>query len=237
MRSKLWIGCVAALVLAWGGEAAARSARALNTKGYSLYKKKRYAEALKLFQEAVDADDGYALAHYNLACTYGVLRKKDKVCEHDAYRGTITQHLQKAIKNDPKLKKRMRADADLQPVHDTFAWQVMIGLSPRKTADVKRILRAVSWFGPSPGAYGPTGGVTFKGRTVEVWKQTFNEEGDVGQKRYKGTFVVKGSSVTIRLKKALDGTKVFKGTLGADGELSFPGSLGKFTDDPDECSA
>jgi tetratricopeptide (TPR) repeat protein len=237
MRRTLSIVCLALVLLGWGGEAGAQTARKYNTKGYRLYKKKDYVNALKLFQKAVDEDERYAQAHYNLACTYGVLRKLDRVCDHDAYRSTIIDHLKKAIRYGPKFRRTMRKDADLQPVHDTFAWQLLIGLSPKKTADVKRILRAVSWFGPSPGAYGPTGGVTFKARTVEVWKRTFDKEGNLGQKKHRGTYTVKGSRITIKLQKALDGKKVFKGTLNSDGELSFPESLGKFTDDPDECSA
>ena len=124
---------LAAVLLLWGGEAAAQTAKAYNTKGYRLYKKKDYGNALKLFQKALEMDERHAQAHYNLACTYGVLRRLDKVCDYDAYRGTIIEHLKLAIRYGPKYRWKMRKDADLQPVHDTFAWQLLIGRSPRKT--------------------------------------------------------------------------------------------------------
>ena len=41
----------AAVLLVWGGQAAAQSASEYNKRGHRLYQKKDYANALKLFQK------------------------------------------------------------------------------------------------------------------------------------------------------------------------------------------
>lgn len=57
------------------------SAVDLNAQGYRQYKAGRYAEALELFNQAIQKDPKLALAHYNLAATLGLLRGRGKTCE------------------------------------------------------------------------------------------------------------------------------------------------------------
>jgi tetratricopeptide (TPR) repeat protein len=214
--------------------AASRSARELNTEGYRLYQQKRYAEAMELFRKATEADSKYALAHYNLACTLAILRTVEGPCEHNAYRRTIIHHLREAVQLDPRRKSRLKSDPDLKPVHDTFGYQILLGLSLKNSSDVQTILTRVSWYGPSPGVYGPISGVRFKSNgKVALWVLDENAR----KKEYTGKYTVMGSRISIQLDQSLAGVRKFEGVLKENGVLDLPGLRGPFTDEPDECGA
>ncbi|MCB9652326.1 MAG: hypothetical protein H6730_37830 [Deltaproteobacteria bacterium] len=212
--------------------AATDEARALNTRGYRLYKQKKYGEAAQVFSEAIDADATYALPYYNLACTLSLLRAQGKICDHDAYRSSIIELLQDAVRLDPSRRKRLATDKDLDAVRDTFGYYKLIGLSVKNPRDLRKILVAVTWYGPSPGAYGPMAGADFHADgTLSTWSLDFPEDGSVRRVPGKGTWRLEGTRVLIKA-----GAREVAATLGEDGVLRFEDES-TMTDDPDECSA
>jgi len=207
-------------------------------RGYRLYKQKKYARALKYFRKTVEADDKYALAHYNLACVLAIMRSKGKICEYDAYQGSIMDHLEKSIELDPRRLKRAKVDPDLKSVHGTFRYQKLLGRDPTKPGDIKKILTAIAWYGPSPGAYGPVAGMKFlKEGRVEFW--SLDAQSDTIKRVYHtGFYSVEGGKVIIQFGRAIqEGNATFLGTIRPDGVLEIPSMGTNFTDDPDECSA
>src|SRR5690242_15593034 len=149
------------LALTLAAPSPAQSARALNTEGFRLYQAGKYPEALEKFEAAARADPKFALAHYNVAATLGVLRKKGEICQYSAHRQTILERLNTAVQLDPRRLARAKEDADLDPIRDTVGWQRLLGRSPAKQADVPELLRQVTWFSPGEGVYGSTRKLTF----------------------------------------------------------------------------
>ena len=210
------------------------SGQALNTQGFRLYQSGNYAGALEKFQAAAQATPDYALAHYNVAATLGVLRKQGKVCEYSAHRDAIVEKLTTAVRLDARRLKRARADRDLDVIRDTLGWQKLLGRTPANEADVPALLRAVSWYGPGVGVYGTTRGLRFgaRGRVV-LWEKHVDDNGKPSETRTPGTFTVRGRAVEV----TLPGKKPLTGTLSETGVLTFPEGLGAFTDSPSECDA
>lgn len=210
-----------------------QTAKALNTEGFRLYQAGKYPEALAKFQAAVQADPQHALAQYNVAATLGVLRKQGLVCDYSAYKGSILEFLEAAVKLDPKRLKRAKQDADLDPIRDTVGWQRLLGLSPTRAADVPAILRKVSWYGPGIGVYGTLVTLRFEdGGKVTMVKKVVQEEGPPKPRTLTGTYTVKSGKVQV----SFPGQKPDTGTLSDTGLLTFKG-LGDFTDSPSECDA
>ena len=129
----------------------------------------------------------------------------------------------------------MKTDPDLDVVHDTFTYQILLGRDPAKTEDVKKILVAVAWYGPSPGAHGPVGGIDFKNNgKLEMWSLNIGDL--VTREKYKGTYQVQGNKVFIEIQLESGKNAKHVGTLSKDGRLETP-DMFTFTDDPDNCSA
>jgi len=211
----------------------APSAKALNTEGFRLYQAGKYPEALEKFRAAVQADPKHALAQYNVAATLGVLRKQGRVCDYDAYRGTILQYLTEAVKLDPRRLKRAKEDPDLDPIRDTVGWQRLLGRSPTRAADVPELLRKVSWYGPGVGIYGTLVTLRFEeGGKLTLSRKVPQDEGPPKQETITGTYSVKGRTVEVRLP----GQKPDTGSLNAQGMLTMK-ALGEFYDSPSECDA
>jgi tetratricopeptide (TPR) repeat protein len=218
----------------------ADSAKDLNTRGYRLYKEGRYEEALDYFQRAIDADASYALAHYNYACTLGVLRDMgpEYVCRYDAYKWRILDHLEESARLDPDRLERMKEDPDLTCVHDTFRYQLLLGLDPTDPEDALLILQRVSWYSFNAGAFGPAGGLNFKENgLLDHW--VLDATGDEPMRlTLTGIYSVTddgmemspGSSATIGPRYSME--------LTEDGRLFIHGfSQELFIDDPRDCEA
>lgn len=218
-----------ALVLA--PPSSAQPARTLNTEGFRLYQAGKYPEALEKFEAAAQADPKLALAHYNVAATLGVLRKKGQICQHSAHRQTILERLNTSIQLDPRRLARAKEDADLDPIRDTLGWQKLLGRSPSRQGDVPELLRRVTWFSPGEGVYGSTRKLTFPdGKRVVLWRRIV--EDPTRTEEQTGTYTLKGRAITL----TFPGRKPLKGQLSARGVLEFE-ELGAFQDSPSECEA
>jgi tetratricopeptide (TPR) repeat protein len=217
----------------------AQSARGLNTEGFRLYQAGKLEEALAKFEAAIAADPKHALAHYNLAATLGVLRKRGVRCEPDTSLPNILEHLTTAVRLDPRRLARAREDADLDPIRNTLGWHRLLGLSPARTADVPRLLQAVkTWHGPGVGVYGTVRTFTFlDGKRVMLWQRHVGENEGKGTEQVEGTWSVQGRKVELRFpkQKPLLLSMDTKGVLTQQG-----GSIGRenpITDTPSECEA
>ncbi|WNG37493.1 tetratricopeptide repeat protein [Archangium violaceum] len=221
-----------ALVLAL--PSSAQSARALNSEGFRLYQEGKYPEALEKFEAAAKADPKHALAHYNVAATLGVLRKKGEICQYSAHRETILERLNTAIRLDPRRLARAKEDADLDPIRDTLGWQRHLGRSPAKQGDVPELLRRVTWYSPGEGVYGSTRRLTFsEGQRVVLWRRIIDDDANPGRtEEVSGTYTVKGRSITL----TFPGKKPLPGKMTPKGVLQFE-ELGTFLDSPSECEA
>jgi hypothetical protein len=58
----------------YGLTADIKDSQSLNSAGYGLYEKKKYAEAVRFFREAAYTDITNVYAHYNLACSLSLLK-------------------------------------------------------------------------------------------------------------------------------------------------------------------
>lgn len=223
----------------------AQSAGDLNTKGYRLYKQKNYEAAIGAFQDAIKADPNHALAHYNLASTLSLMRKWGKICDVDAYRDVIREHLERAVALDPTRAQRMKADPDLEVIHDTVFYLRLTGTSPVDPKNTATILQNVSW-------YGKTGDGMFSSLPLAQIK--FRKDLSLAMKivefggtpygpitrPFRGTYTINNRDIQIKLDtplpKNLGGQKELKGVLTSDGTLKIEGP-DTFTDDHEECSA
>jgi len=218
----------------------AETARELNTKGFRLYKQHKYVEALALFKQATKVNPRYALAFYNAASTLGVLHKQS-VCEFDAYKAEINRYLKIAVQLDPRRRKRMKVDSDIDPVRDTFIYQRLLGLRLDRSADVSKILQRVSWYGPALGAYGPVSRIFFKKKGQLTLMIVNYGDTEVKSLNEKARYKVKGNKITIYRKTKTGKTLISHGQLSKTGKLTFdnnmPSVLTRFTDDAGNCEA
>jgi tetratricopeptide (TPR) repeat protein len=239
MLSRVWSVIFTILVaLPTTAAAITPEAKALNAEGLRLYKAKKLEAAAEKFARAIEADETYALAHYNYACVLALFRARGEVCDHDAYPSTILEHLQRAVELDPKRRARLREDSDLESIHDTFGYQILSGRKVTDPRDLRAILVAVSWYAPAPGAYGPLGGLHFAANgKLSYWALMFSDDGDARREHVEGTWTLEGTHIELKLKPpGRKASQIFKGTLSAEGVLSI-GDFGRYTDNADECSA
>lgn len=217
----------------------AQSARDLNTEGYRLYVAGKFPEALDYFRAAVAADPDYALARYNLACTLGVLRKQGPgaVCTYDAYKSAILDQLEAAVRLDPQTRAKAETDPDLDPVRDTVRYLRLFGYFPANREDVGTFLTAVSWFGPSAGAFGPAAALDFRTDGTIALTLLDTTGGDVKHTELSGTYALSAGRITIILERPVGGVSRFEGMMLPGGSLDVPGLPGPFSDDPHECEA
>lgn len=238
-RSAGALALIIVLLLTGIDGALAQSAKDLNTQGYRLYQKGKFPEALAYFRRAVADDPDYALGHYNLACTLGVLRKQgpETICRYDAYKSVILDQIEEAVRLDLATRDKMQTDPDLDPVRDTVRYLRLVGYSPTDEQDVGPILVSVSWFGPASGAFGPAADIDFRQDGTVLLSLLDTTTDAVKHVQFKGTFTLAANRISITLERPLDGATIFEGTMLPGGSLDIPGLPGPFTDDPHDCEA
>ena len=133
--------------------AAAPAAVQLNTEGFRLYQAGEVEPALAKFQQAVAADEKYALAHYNAAATMARLQGAGEPCgrgvEYD-----VLGELTRAIELDPGRRKRALADTDFKPLMGTLAYRRLLFGITEKT-NLRLLLEGTSFSSfASWGSYG-----------------------------------------------------------------------------------
>lgn len=217
----------------------APNAKALNSRGYRLYKSRKYAQALALFRQATQTDPSFALGWYNLAATLSLMRKHNRTCEFDAYKRNVTEALTKAVELDTGRKARMQQDADLDPVRDTIAYQTLLGVSPATASGLSRLLQNVSWFGPAPGAFGNAYGLKFNPRgAATFWELQMNEADEPVRKPYQAKWRIGGGNeIVVELPARGDKPEQTLHGKFEGKEIVFEGAELRLSDQPSECEA
>ncbi len=204
-----------------------------NTQGYRAYKQGDLVAALAAFRQAVELDDRYALAHYNLACTLALLRRQGKVCEHDAYEDAVLDHLARAVQLDPGRAERMRTDSDLDDVRDTMRYRLLDGGDMQSEAGLKALMSGLELFGPAQGAYGATSRIVLQpDGVVDIYRRTWDADGSIGEwAEGKGRWSPHGTKLHITLDGDIQEVQpTEEGTL-------VVGDTALWYDHPHECSA
>lgn len=227
-----------------------------NAAGMKAYQAKKYPEAIELFRKAISVGEEEltgatlkeevqltrtkALAHFNLACTLALVRKAGKVCDFDAYRSTIVEEVQHAIRLDPNRIEKALTDPDLSGIRDTLAFQSWQGLSPRREADLPKLLVGVKWWSQGVGVYGSTNDLAFTAQSVTLTMLVLDAEG-VPLKTRKvvtGKWSLSGRTLKIVFPAVVPELKKssLEGTFKDSGRLEFKEWV-EFTDSPSECDA
>jgi hypothetical protein len=188
----------------------------------------------------VRANKKNAMARFHYARGLAALRQAGLVCEYNAYRHDIMHQLTMALRLDATVRARIQGESVFQVVRDKVAWQLLVeGRSLGKKADVEAILQGVTWHGQAHGVCGSTSLKLKEKGVAELWRTDLKSpDGDDCETKLlsAGGWAVKGTSVTIKLPKPIEGRKTFTGNLSKAGRLSLPDeSGGPFSDDPDEC--
>jgi len=181
--------------------------RELNTKGYELYKDKDYESALDYFKKAYEADDTYLYAHYNYACTLGVLMKMDYPQWYD-YRSDIHDHLKIVLNIDPNYIEKIKTDEDLDLIRKDFEYHKLLGYGTEKDEDIKYMLVELDWYVNGPGVFTPIGSAGFKKDGSFVFSfadLAMFSEGDfpVDTDYFEGTYVVEEGIIRFTLNKKM----------------------------------
>ena len=204
--------------------AASPAAVQLNTEGFRLYRQGEFEPALSKFQQAVAADEKYALAHYNAAATMARLQGAADPCGGGVGYDVLGE-LTRAIELDPGRRKRALADSDFKPLMGTLAYRrLLFGITEKTNL---RLLLEGTFFTSfaSWGSYGNLVNLRFlpNGKLLLGIREISDSDNVVVD--HPGTWRVEGNTLHIRMKRAADKKYEGKATFAND-ELEFP-SLGK----------
>lgn len=185
-------------------EAPSERSKRLNAEGYNLYKQSGYKDALDRFKQSFEADDANALAHYNYACTLGLLMKQDYE-DWFSYKKEAIEHLWKAKNSRPEYGEKIKTDPDLDLIRSEFQYYLIIGLSHEKTEDAKVILRNLKWYVRGEGAISVLGGLGFlEDDTFLLWYYDLkNFDEGIKKIKYCGRYEVKGNRITLVLDEKM----------------------------------
>lgn len=136
------------------------TSRELNTKGYELYQRGNYLGALEYFKAAFEDDNDYIHAHYNYACTLGVLMKLDYP-EWYSFRNDVHKHLKRAVELNPDYIEKIKRDSDLDIIRKDFEYFELLGYGTESDEDIEHLLLSLDWYINGPGVVTPIGGAGF----------------------------------------------------------------------------
>ena len=199
-----------------------------NTEGFRLYQRKALEPALVLFRRAVSEDDGYALAHYNLAATLSRL-VTENLCAYLSADEEVLTELTRAIALDPGRRARALSDSDFTPRLGTLAFRRLLLQLDDKTS-LKRLLEGTTF--TSAGGWGSFGNsVNLRllpgGKLLLGLRELKEEPFSNAVVDHPGSWTLEGHTLHVRMRRAAD--KAFSGEAtfdSAEGSLAFPG-LGK----------
>ena len=181
-------------------------AKEFNNQGYELYKQGKYENALKMFEKSFTADDSFFLPHYNYACTLGVLMKR-KYEEWWERKEEAISHLQKVVNLNPSYLTKIKTDPDLDKLRKCFSYYMVIGLSTKKSSDVKQILCGLSWYIEGLGIYQYIGGASFfTDNSFCLWyypPKYYENAFDSSNLEYKGSYSINGNRITLKLNNKM----------------------------------
>ena len=208
-----------------------------NSRGMKFYRAKEYQSAYEEFKKAVAIDSTRAIALFNLICTESLLLEQGKRCDLDINPKDVTDQLAILLKMKPEWATKVALDPDLTWIRNTYAFQTLIGRNPSVDADLVILLESISWYGPSPGAYGPVGTIDFSNGYCTISSLNIDGKLEFTHSKPYPYKVLNGTIYVVMVdKKSEEKQVVVKGKL-SKGTLSFEGFPFVYTDDPDHCSA
>lgn len=93
------------------------TSRLYNTVGMEYYSQNDYEKSIEFFQKAVNLDDQYAQAFFNMASVYSLIQQKDKSLEN----------LKKSIEIDSEtFKKKAKEDPDFDLIREEEEFKEMV---------------------------------------------------------------------------------------------------------------
>ncbi|MCW7505306.1 hypothetical protein [Leptospira paudalimensis] len=205
-----------------------------NKKGIDALKEKEFLTAVESFKKTLYDKPDDAFANYNLACTYTLLLAQCEDIESEVH---IYNLIQKAIKSKPSYQKKLLTDSDFIILRGKYHFQKLAG----KTK--KEILTSITWFGPSPGAYGPMDQFQFREDGGFIYKKLdMTESNPIGKLEFTGHYKwINDSKLEIQF---YDPSPMKEGGKNknlrvhySEGKLEIQGFDHIFTDDNDRCSA
>ncbi len=134
-----------------GRQTTHEKAQQLNMRGYHLYKQGRYKQALSLFHRATQANNRYALAQYNLACTAAIMARRNQCFQDEKLSellelDRILTALKQSIKFDAKRKNKSQTDPDLARVRKTYQYyRDILRYSPNNDDQLRQMLKNINW--------------------------------------------------------------------------------------------
>ena len=225
--SALPQGCHPELV-----EVSGSSASDLNTLGLRCHKLGELSPAAAFFRAAIQVDPKLALAHYNLACALALLRVTGEICDEGAYLSSILDELEQAVALDEGRRARAREDADLESIHPTVRFQVLMGSDLTQDAEISRVLQLMPFWGPGAGLIGNDTRLVFSPQgKVSYDHGALTDEGGIQWTPTRGRWSVNGGRIQVDA-----GGESWALRLSPTGELQDHGQL-RFTDAHSECEA
>lgn len=206
-----------------------------NELGIAALNKKDFENAKKYFLQTLKKNPSDAFANYNLACLYALLLNQ---CELDTSEDQIMELLEKAIRSKPQYKSKMLKDNDLTILRGKYRFNALAGFTK------KEILTKVTWYGPSPGAYGPMDQINFLPDGTFIYsRKKFSDSGEVMQENFSGNYIwnqEENLSIQFIKKFPIEDSKLKSKNLKvkiSNGVLEVEGFEHSFRDEPDRCSA
>lgn len=190
------------------------------------------------FTKALEKKPNDPFSNYNLACVYGILLSRD-YCTHQEELPKLYKHLEKAILENPKYKKKMLKDPDLQVVQKELRFYKLAGKNPNVESELQFILQKVNWYSAKGGGvFGPKSGLIFLNKNqFQYWRLEFHNSGEPNKKFYSGIYTLKGNKITLNFLELPKGSKrknysaYFK-----EDKLILDGLEKEFIDDSNPCS-
>jgi tetratricopeptide (TPR) repeat protein len=181
----------------------------LNDRGFALYEAERYVEALEMFEASWRADDSYLYAHYNYACTLGILVREEPELWFGK-RDAAFEHLERTLGIRPAYREKMLSDPDLSELRKEFRFYAILGYDTRDRQDAVYLLLNLSWYGaPAAGVSPYTCGVDFySDGSLQFWFFTparFPDPQGGELYRVNGSYrVLAGGELEIQLAAAMN---------------------------------
>jgi len=152
-----------------GVEASPRTAQALNSRGFDVYKEDRLIEAARLFKASFMMDPNNPYAHYNYAAVLSIFAQgfdkfdaapqefysqpRQRVDLMVSYRSEIFDHLKTSISLQKERLQRVAQDPDFDTIRGFQEYNyVLLGQNPSIESVVAHSPR---WYSIQPGAFLP----------------------------------------------------------------------------------
>ncbi len=188
----------------------------LNERGFTLYSEQQFADALPLFEAAVEADSSYVYGWYNYACTAAILIQRDPERREELAPKAFNA-LERSVRLRSSYRDKMLSDPDLTALQDEYRFYRIAGFDPSGMQDARYLLQNLRWKAMGSSVW--TGMDFYSDGTLAL----HSAEADI-----TGTYrVADGGRIRIDVPDAGFSFKPVEGIIGTNGIMAFslPGLL------------